>query len=351
MDNFIEKTCDDIFATQDFSCFDNKTILITGANGLLGGIIADFFSYLNKRKNFKINLLLTSKSESSKLSRIKHLLKEDYVYYFSHDLSKSNDYPDLTKYKIDYCFYSAGYATPMKFLSNPIEVLNTNINGLYETLNLVIENNPNSKFLYISSGEIYSANSNVDLYKEEDIINVDVSNKRNFYKIGKITGELLINHFRDKGFKASSIRTTICYGPGVLDNDNRVLSDLVRKGIYDDVIQLMDSGNSTRRFLHISDFCSMIFNIIKTCKSETYNVNGNNELSIFEIASIIAEVLNKPALRGNELNIITQHTAHSVSMSIDRYENEFGKHNFKSMKEGIKEFIEWYRIILNNNIK
>lgn len=348
MDAYIEKICNDIFETQDFNHFNNKTVLITGANGLLGGIIADFFNYLNKRKNFNINLILTSKSEETKLTRIKHLLKENYVTYFNYDLSQTNKWPEIEFPKIDYCFYSSGYATPSKFINKPIETLNTNIDGLYKTLEFTTTNNPNVKFLYISSGEIYSANDNTDLYKEEDIINVNLNNKRNFYKVGKIAGELIVNYFRDNGFNASSIRTTICYGPGVLDDDNRVLSDLVRKGINDDYIQLMDSGKSTRRLLHITDFCSMIFNIIKKCKSEVYNVNSIDELSIFEIATIISETLNKPVLLGNESNVITQNTAHSVSMSIDRYEKEFGKHTFKSTKEGIKDFINWYKTILNN---
>lgn len=348
MDNFVEKICDDIFKTQDFNNFNNKTILITGANGLLGGIISDFFSYLNENKNFKINLLLTSKSNSSKLTRIKHLLDKEYVKYFSHDMTQPSSFSSILEYKIDYCFYSSGYATPIKFLDNPIETLNTNINGLYETLKFVTDNNPNSKFLYMSSGEIYSANDNTDLYKETDIINVDINNKRNFYKVGKIAGELLVNSFRDKGFKASSIRTTICYGPGVSEDDNRVLNDLIRKGIKNNSIQLMDNGQSTRKLLHITDFCSMIFNIIKTCNSETYNVNGKDELSIIEIAKIIAKSLNKPVISGNEINLITKYSANSVSMSINRYEEEFGKYNFKPVEEGIIELIEWYKTILNN---
>jgi nucleoside-diphosphate-sugar epimerase len=111
----------------------------------------------------------------------------------------------------------------------------------------------------------------------------------------------------------------------------------------------MDSGKSTRRLLHITDFCSMIFNIIKKCKDEVYNVNGKDELSILEIATIISETLNKPVLLGDELNIITKYASSSVSMSIDKYENEFGKHIFKSTKEGIKDFTNWYKTILNNN--
>jgi len=349
MNVYIENICDDIFKTQDFKDFNNKTILITGANGLLGGMIADFFSYLNKKKKFNINLILTSKSKKSQLTRIKHLLKEKYVTYFSYDLSLTNKWSKLSLPQIDYCFYSSGYATPSKFINRPIETLNTNIDGLYKTLEFITNNNPNSKFLYISSGEVYSANDNTDLYKEESIINIDISNKRNFYKVGKIAGELIVNYFRDNGFSASSIRTTICYGPGVLDDDNRVLSDLVRKGINNDCIQLMDSGKSTRRLLHITDFCSMIFNIIKKCKDEVYNVNGKDELSILEIATIISETLNKPVLLGDELNIITKYASSSVSMSIDKYENEFGKHIFKSTKEGIKDFTNWYKTILNNN--
>jgi nucleoside-diphosphate-sugar epimerase len=345
MDSFVKKICDDVFKTNNYTNFKNKNILITGANGLIGGILADFFHYLNQEKKFNINLILTSKSKSSDLIRIKHLLTEEYVTYFDYDLSTATqNIPDLPK--IDYCFYSAGYATPTKFIDRPIETLNTNINGLYMFLELIMGNNPNAHFLYISSGEIYSANNNSDLYKETDIINIDLSNKRNFYKIGKITGELLINYFRDKGLKASSIRTTICYGPGVLDTDNRVLSDLTRKGINNNIVQLMDNGESTRKLLHITDFCLMVLNISQTCKYETYNVNGSDELSIFEIASIISEILNVPVEKGNELNVITKYATNSVSMSISRYEEEFGKHTFISTEEGIKNFVDWYKTIL-----
>jgi dTDP-glucose 4,6-dehydratase/UDP-glucuronate decarboxylase len=346
MDKFVKKICDDIFKSNDYNSFKNKTILITGANGLIGGMLADFFHYLNKEKGFNLNLILTSKSKVDDLTRIKHLIKEKYVTYFDFDLSNLNqDIPNLPK--IDYCFYSAGYATPAKFIDRPIETLNTNINGLYMFLESIINNNPDAHFLYISSGEVYSANDNSDLYKETDVLNIDLSNKRNFYKIGKITGELLINNFRDKGLKASAIRTTICYGPGVLDTDNRVLSDLVRKGVNDGVIQLMDGGESTRKLLHITDFCSMTLNIAQTCKHETYNVNGPNELSIFDIANEISNTLNVPVKRGNELNMITKYATNSVSMSISRYEEEFGKHTFISTKEGIKDFVDWYKIILN----
>lgn len=339
MNKYVESVCDYIYEKQDFSIFNGKTILVTGANGLIGGMFSDFFCYLNDKKNYKINLILTSKSKKRKATRVKHLINKPNVKYYSCDITKKAI--PITE-KVDYCFYCAGYATPKKFINNSIENLNVNILGVSNTLSLVFNLNPETKFLYISSGEVYSANNNTKLYEETDTLSIEIANKRNSYKIGKIAGELLVNDFRNKGMQASSLRTTICYGPGVPEDDNRVLSDLVRKGLYSNTINLMDDGSSTRRFLHISDLCLVAFNIINKGKKKVYNLNGDKEYSILKIASLIGSILNKDVMLGEEKNDITNMSARSVSMSIDRYENEFGEHSFKSIEDGIKEFVEWY---------
>ncbi len=48
---FYTKICESIFQTKNFEEYQNKTVLITGANGLIGGMLADFFYYLIKEKN------------------------------------------------------------------------------------------------------------------------------------------------------------------------------------------------------------------------------------------------------------------------------------------------------------
>ena len=339
MDKYIKTICDEIYSTQDFKSFNNKTVLVTGVNGLIGGMISEFFYYLKTKKGYNIKLILTSKSETA--NRLKHL-NNTFFEYYSIDLSKNDISDFISKQKINYCFYSSGYATPSSFIDKPLETLNININGLYNTLNFIKNNNEDAKFLYISSGEIYSSNNNYFLHDEVNQITVDMSNKRNFYKIGKIAGELLINNFRNTGFNASSIRTTICYGPGNI-NDNRMLVDLVRKGLTEDKIQLMDDGSSTRKLIHISDFCSMIFNIIKEGKNDVYNISGEEELSIFQIGEIISNYISKPVIKGHEINNITKYASATNSMSLRRYEEEFGNHSFKSIEDGIKEFIDWYK--------
>ena len=129
MNKFIKDICLRIYKNCDVFDFKNKTVLITGANGLIGGFLADFLHYLNVEYDYNIKIILTSLSANPK--RLKHLLSEDNVMYFSTDLTLTGVAQHLD---IDYCFYCAGYAQPGKFLSNPYKTFTLNVNGLRYTL-------------------------------------------------------------------------------------------------------------------------------------------------------------------------------------------------------------------------
>ena len=154
--------------------FLQKKILITGANGLIGGALAEFFVCLNENYFFGIDIYLTSLSK--KPERIKHLLSREDVKYVSIDLSKNNEITGV----FDYCFYCSGYAQPAKFLDRPIETINLNIEGLYKTLENVYKQNTSARSIFLSSSEVYSANKSLSAHKESDDIVIDQNNKRNF---------------------------------------------------------------------------------------------------------------------------------------------------------------------------
>ena len=85
MNKYIKQISDRIFKNSELSELINKTVLITGANGLIGGFIADFLHYLNIEHDYNIKIILTSLSKTPK--RLEHLLDKDDVLYLPIDLA------------------------------------------------------------------------------------------------------------------------------------------------------------------------------------------------------------------------------------------------------------------------
>ena len=333
-----------IISQLNLTKLSNANILITGANGLIGGFLADLFSYLNDTHDYNIKLTLTSLSTIP--NRIIHLLDRDDVTYISTDLSKDN----LIVPDIDFCFYCAGYAQPSKFLSQSMTTLLLNSYGVANTFESIFNSNPNATCIYLSSSEIYSASDKQTAHTESDNINIDLNNKRNFYILGKVNGELIVNNLRNQGYNAISARVSLCYGPGVLEDDSRVLSELVQKALgSNDTIQLFDDGSAKRRYLHVTDFTSMLLNIVLNGTQNVYNICGEEECTIYELAEIIGSTVNKEIIKGKSNNAVSVSAPTIVWNSLDRYKNEFGSFQLKSIKDGVVEFITWYTTILNKD--
>lgn len=338
MNKFIKDICETIYSYRKYNQFQNKTILVTGANGLLGGFIADYLNYLNETYDFNIKIILTSLSNQP--LRLNHLIYSPNVDYISTDIS---DGLELNQ-SIDYCFYCAGYAQPSKFLSNNTKTFFLNTNGLQKTFDSIYKINKHAKCIFLSSSEVYAANTTDISHKETDSINLSLGHKRNSYIFGKLAGELIVNEFRNLGYDALSARVSLCYGPGHLYNDARVMSDITRKGLDDKfkTIKLFDEGNALRRYIHISDFMIMLLDISIFGKSEVYNIGGKEEVSIHEMACHIGKFFNKDIIKGISNNSISNSAPNRVWVSLNRYETEFGMINFTSFKDGIDLYLKWF---------
>ena len=338
MNKFIKSICDRVFKNCDVSEFKNKTILITGANGLIGGFIADFLHYLNTNHDYNIKIILTSLSKTPE--RLSHLLNKNNVIYISKNLVKY-DWSDF-KYSVDYCLYCAGYAQPSKFLSNPSETFSLNNESLYCTFNNIFSNNKHAKSVFISSSEVYALNENTKAHEETDELNVSLNHKRISYILGKITGEHTINIMRDLGYEAKSTRVSLCYGPGHTSSDSRVMSDLTKKAMKNNVIDLFDDGSSFRKYQHISDCCVMLFNILIRGKHSVYNIGGKEETTIYDLAKIIGNKFKKEVKKGKVNNDVITSAPKKVWVSLDRYEQEFGVSNFMSLEDGMDNYLNWF---------
>ena len=339
MNKFLTKSMQKIFTTLNSNLdeFKNKTILITGANGLIGGFLSDFFVYLNDEHDFNCQLVLTSlSSEPKRLSDIRY--RKD-VKYYSKDLTNDAWFFD----EIDFCIYCAGYAQPNKFLSNAKKTYKLNVDAMVKTFQSVFHDRKNAKMLFISSSEVYALNDTSKPHCETDKLKLDLLHKRAPYIIGKTTGEYNVKLLRQEGFDVKAARVSLCYGPGHVMEDTRVMSELTLKGIENETINLFDDGSAFRKYQHISDCSIMLINILLKGKQEVYNVGGKEETTIYNMAKIIGDRFDKKIVKGKVNNEVASSAPKKVSISLDRYEDEFGDFEFTTFKDGMSNYLDWYR--------
>tara|TARA_R110002020_G_scaffold401953_4_gene612142 strand:+ start:12835 stop:13887 length:1053 start_codon:yes stop_codon:yes gene_type:complete len=339
----IIEECQNLLRNIDVAEFKNKNILVTGANGLIGGFLSDFFNFLNEYHNYNINLWLTSYSAPENLKRIPHLIGKEKVTYFPWDCSHRVNAEVLPE-KIDYAFFCSGYGQPTKFLKNNIKTMLINIVGLESILSYMNSHN-GGELLFLSTSEIYGNAPDEMLPTPEEYGGLyELGSNRAAYKESKKVGEVICKEYNKvDNLNVKIARIALTYGPGALLNDNRVLQEFIFKAKNSGKIDMLDGGESIRNYLYITDSMEILLNIVLNGKEIVYNVGGDSEpVSIFGLASIIANKFNVKVIKGITENTTNKSAPKNVGLSMKKYRNEFVKSENVRLFSGIQKTIDWF---------
>lgn len=330
MVGIIDRDVSSICEKLDFSQIYNKKILVTGASGLIGVYLISCLKFFKEKNNLEI------------YAWIKNEIDENFIEIFSgcnvirKDLTDENSFSDLPEF--DVILHSAGYGQPAKFMEDKIKTIKLNT---ISTIKLFENLNPNGKFLFVSSSEIYSGLDRNDI-SETEIGTTNTDHPRSCYIEGKRCGESICYTYSEKGYDVKIVRLSLAYGPGTKKNDQRVLNSLIQKGLENDIIELLDHGNSIRTYSYITDVIEMFWNIILFGTEKLYNVGGESIVSILNLSELIGEEMGKNVKIPETENKLVGNP-NLVNISIRRYLNEFEKKDFVSIKEGLRNTIEWQK--------
>lgn len=305
----------------------NKSILITGASGLVGVNLLASIKPVQKEFNIKIYTWTNSNNE---------IFQEFFndCEQIVCDITNINAFDNLPMF--DYIIHASGYGQPLKFLTNKLKTIEINT---VATMQLFKHLKLDGTFLFISSSEVYNGLFEYNL-SEDKIGSTNTQHPRSPYIEGKKCGEVICGIYREKGYNVKVARLSISYGPYTKKNDSRVINSLINKGLLNDKIDLIDDGSSLRTFCYMDDVIEMLWNVMLHSKDFIYNVGGVETISILELANIIGDILDKPiekAIINNEL----VGNPKLVNLSIDKYINEFGTKEFIPIKVGLLETIKW----------
>lgn len=278
LDNQLEKI--------DLEKLRNKSILITGSGGLICSYVIDLLIYANVKKKANIKIYAMGRSEDK--------LKKRFSYYFDsplfvpviQDVCSPCDIDG-----IDYIIHGASNANPKLYVTDPIGTMNANYLGTLNMLDLAKNNN--SRFLYISSGDVYGSFDNVDGYLSEDMYGyIDILNVKSSYASSKRASETLCSSYNSQyNVESLIVRPAHIYGPTCTRSDSRAVSDFINKASMGQDIIMKSDGSSVRSYCYVGDAVTGIIKVLtegEPCNA--YNISNNgNIISIRELAEIICK--------------------------------------------------------------
>ncbi len=309
----------------------NKTILITGGNGLIGCNIVSYLQFINKRDNLNIKLLVHSFSEP-----VDWLPEDDNIEYFSSDLNDCS-----MNWKFDFLINTATYGQPKKFLQNSLQTIKLNTETYIKLLELSKVNN--AKVLHMSSSEVYGQiPSDMDCVDENYNGNVSTFAPRAIYGESKRLSETISKVFIADGLDVKIIRLAIGYGVGVRYDDARFITEFIKKAINNGEIAMLDQGKALRQLSFITDTIGMILNVMLSGKDRIYNIGGVDLKSIKDIADIIAVNEGVMVKLPDVLKSVGGEPKDLI-LDITKYVEEFGCPNFISCEQGLIKTAQWIK--------
>lgn len=255
-----------------------KRILVSGGAGFIGSHLCT--RLLNEGNDV---ICLDNFFTGSK-DNIAHLMGNHHFEVVRHDIT--NPYSA----EVDEIYNLACPASPIHYQHDPIQTAKTNVMGAINMLGLAMR--LNAKILQASTSEVYG-DPIVHPQPESYWGNVNPVGHRSCYDEGKRCAEtLFMDYHRQNKVRVKIIRIFNTYGPRMLPNDGRVVSNFILQALSNKDITIYGDGRQTRSFQYIDDLIEGMVRMMNTEDDFTGPVNlGNpNEFSILELARKIIDM-------------------------------------------------------------
>ena len=270
----------------------NKTVMITGASGMVGSYMLYVLLMLNDEKHYGIKVDAVMRNVNKLPEEVRN--RED-VNVVVADVTK--DIPDVGD--IDYIIHAASPASPLIMQNQPVETIAANTIGTFKTLELAKEKNAEG-YLFISSREIYGQpDEGQEFFYENTYGFVDQLNPRSCYSEGKKAAETMCVCFHEEyGLYTKIARLAHTYGPGMSIYDGRVQADFLKNVYHNEDIVLKSEGTAVRTYTYIADAIAGMYRILLDSEDIVYNIgNEAGKVSIRDLAEILVSIYPERGLK------------------------------------------------------
>lgn len=331
----------DITSSMNFNEMENKSILITGASGLVGVYFLASLNIIREKLEGRLKIYAVMQSQPPEF--VKSLLENARVEVFLGSVTEQDFLTSLPN--ADYIIHAAGYGQPGRFMEDRVKTILINTLG---TVQLLSKLNEGGKFLFVSTSEVYNGLTEAP-FNENQIGTTNTTHPRSCYIESKRCGEAICNAHRQSGVNAKSARLCLAYGPGTRPNDKRAINSFIQRGVEERHISLMDQGLAKRTYCYVSDAVEIMWSILLKGKNPIYNVGGFSKVTIADLAKDIGAILDVKVSLPETSNAL-EGAPDDVFLDMGLVEREFSKTSYVPIGKGLARTIEWQKIMYDGGV-
>jgi UDP-glucuronate decarboxylase len=214
-------------------------------------------------------------------------LNHPYFELIRHDITEP------IRLEADQIYHLACPASPVHYQYNPVKTIKTNVIG---TLNMLgLAKRVKARFLLASTSEVYG-DPEVHPQSEDYRGNVNPIGPRSCYDEGKRVAETLAFDYHwqnDVEIRVARIFNT--YGSRMLENDGRVVSNLVVQTLKGEPLTVYGDGSQTRSFCYVSDLVEGLMRLMNGEHTGPINLGNPDEYTILQLAQAVQKMVNPDA--------------------------------------------------------
>ena len=302
-------------------------ILVTGGAGFIGSHLCE------RLVREGHDVICLDNFFTGRRENIFHLLDDRRFELLRHDVIE----PVLLE--VDQIYNLACPASPIHYQYNPVKTVKTSVMGMINMLGLA--KRVRARILQASTSEVYG-DPLIHPQTEDYWGNVNPIGLRSCYDEGKRIAEtLMMDYHRQNRVDTRIARIFNTYGPRMLENDGRVVSNFVVQALRGEPLTLYGAGDQTRSFCYVDD---LVAGLIRLMNSDALHepVNLGNPIE-FTIKELAAEVITACASKSDLKYLpLPEDDPRQRKPNIERAQARLGWNPTIQLRQGLEKTVAYF---------